>query len=81
MEKMCCVPNINSHEIPAVGVKIQPKDCITLQVNALICRPIASKFKSSEGNRPSVLDMNSHENLCSWNQDIAINLYFHETCQ
>ena len=26
IEKICTVPDMNSHEIPAVGVEIQPKD-------------------------------------------------------
>jgi len=32
IEKMCSLPDMNSHEIPGVGAEIQPKDYITLYV-------------------------------------------------
>jgi len=34
------------------------------------------KFKLAEGDRPSVPDMNSHENLCGWSRDTAERLQY-----
>jgi len=77
IEKKCSIPDMNSHEIHAVGAE---RLHYSMQSD-LIFKPIATKFKLSEGHRPRVPDMNSHENLCSWSRDTAERLYFHITYQ